>query len=227
MDDLNKIAQEAISEKNIQVIKDELEKIEGYIHPIMDTKSAKYAADNLKGIKLKIKQIEEMKQTATKPMNEALKAVRSWFKPVEDKADFLKNDLGQKLMTYQREQIRLKQEEERLERDKQAKSLEDQQKRLEAEMVNRNSEATLIAALHVEQKIEDLENAQSEVSKGIKSDWSNTKIRSNWTYEISNPDEVPSQYCSPDHNKIMAAIRAGSREIKGLRIYDKGSIASY
>ena len=39
-----------------------------------------------------------------------------------------------------------------------------------------------------------------------------------WRGVITNPDEVPRQYCSPDQKKINEAIKAGVREITGVKI---------
>jgi len=38
--------------------------------------------------------------------------------------------------------------------------------------------------------------------------------------DIVDPEQVPREYCSPDTKKINAAVRAGVREIAGVRIYE-------
>jgi colicin import membrane protein len=40
-----------------------------------------------------------------------------------------------------------------------------------------------------------------------------------WKAEITNPDEVERAFCSPDMKKINEAVKAGIREMKGVRIY--------
>jgi hypothetical protein len=46
-------------------------------------------------------------------------------------------------------------------------------------------------------------------------------IRTQWTGEITDPDQVPREYCSPDEKKINQAVKAGIREIPGVRIFEK------
>jgi hypothetical protein len=46
-------------------------------------------------------------------------------------------------------------------------------------------------------------------------------IRTAWTAEITDPDQVPREYCSPDQTKINQAVKAGVRQIPGVRIFEK------
>jgi hypothetical protein len=39
-----------------------------------------------------------------------------------------------------------------------------------------------------------------------------------WKGTVTNPDEVPRQFCSPDQKKINEAVKAGIREIPGVKI---------
>jgi|GEM_PF-3060731 len=45
-----------------------------------------------------------------------------------------------------------------------------------------------------------------------------------WKYEITNEDQVPREFCSIDPGKLQAAVRAGFREIPGVRIFSEESI---
>ncbi len=51
----------------------------------------------LKDLKVELKAIDEMKTSATKPMNESLKTVRSWFKPLEELGEAIEAQLKQKI----------------------------------------------------------------------------------------------------------------------------------
>ena len=46
-------------------------------------------------------------------------------------------------------------------------------------------------------------------------------MQSRWSYEILDESKIDRAYCSPDSRKINDAIRAGVREITGVRIYEK------
>jgi hypothetical protein len=46
-------------------------------------------------------------------------------------------------------------------------------------------------------------------------------IRKEWVGEIENPSQVPREFCSPDQKLIREAVKAGKREIPGVKIYEK------
>jgi hypothetical protein len=50
-----------------------------------------------------------------------------------------------------------------------------------------------------------------------------TSIKLVWTFEITEPDSVPRSCCSPDEGIIRARVKAGAREISGVRIYQTAS----
>jgi len=53
-----------------------------------------------------------------------------------------------------------------------------------------------------------------------------TSIRKTWTYEIIDESKIPLSFCEPSQKKIDAAIKAGVRDISGLRIFEKASVVS-
>lgn len=213
-------------QKQLEVLQQDINKFDSWVTPITDRESLKNAGDNLKGIKVKIKEIEAAKEKLVKPVWDHLQDLRAIFKPFEAKAEQIKKQLESNILTYQREQVRLQREEEERQRKIELERLEAQRKALEDEAAKNNSEVVLDAAIEIEEKMERVETAPSEITQNFKGGWATTKIKENWTYRIVNPDKVPAQFCSPDHAKIMAAIRAGSREIEGLEIYDKGTLVS-
>lgn len=46
-------------------------------------------------------------------------------------------------------------------------------------------------------------------------------MRGTWTFEVKNIDKVPRKYLTIDEAKVKALVKAGEREIPGLRIYEK------
>jgi hypothetical protein len=205
-----------MEQKEIELVTADIDQIAGWVKPITDETSCKYAADNLKGIKIKIKDLETMKKSATGPAMESIKMIRSWFAPAEDKAEEIKNALTKNILEYQREQIRLQQIEEENQRN-------DEKKRLEKLALESDNEGTVDKAIEM---IDKIDNAPSEVSKGVKSDWAKTIIKDKWIYEVVDPNLVPAHLQSPDHAKITAAIKAGERTIAGLKITNEGSLTS-
>lgn len=70
---------------------------------IVDNDTLEFAAEILADVKGKNNRLEEMKHTATKPMNEALKAVRSWFAPAQNHYAEAEVILKNKIAAYHRE----------------------------------------------------------------------------------------------------------------------------
>jgi hypothetical protein len=78
--------------------KDAFEMIESM--EVVDGESLEFAAEVLSEAKGHWKRLEEMKKKATKPMNDALKEVRSWFKPAQDFYSDCEQSLKAKIALY-------------------------------------------------------------------------------------------------------------------------------
>lgn len=212
---------------DIEPIKQEIEKIKSWVTPITNHQECKEQADNLKAIKIKIKEIDEKRTELVKPLNDTVAKINAIFKPFLDECKSLKDTMERNILAYQRIEIERQQEEERQRREAEIERLAAEQKRLEEEAAKNNSNIDLGEAIKIEDKIEAVENMPSQVVKGVRSDWASTRIRDKWTYKVVDPRQVPQEYCSPDHNKIMAAIKSGERNIPGLEIINEGSVATY
>lgn len=218
---------ENIEPVNIEPIKQDLEKIKNWVAPITNREDCKFQADNLKAVKIKIKEINEKRLFLVKPLNDTVKNINNLFKPLLDEGERLKEVMEKNILTYERIEIEAQQKAEREQREFELKVLAEQQAKLEEEALKNNSEVDINEAIKLEKAITNIEERPSEVIKGINGDWSKTRIRDNWTYEIVDPYAVPRELCSPDHAMIMAQIKAGVREIKGLKIINKGIVATY
>lgn len=67
--------------------------------------------------------------------------------------------------------------------------------------------------------LSDLMNQKIEVPDGSVSQ------KMHWVFEIESPSEVPDKYLSVDPKKVEAAVKAGVREIPGIKIYETIQIA--
>jgi hypothetical protein len=57
------------------------------------------------------------------------------------------------------------------------------------------------------------------VTAGVEAD-----VFMRWTYEVVEPREVPREYCEPSKRLILAAVRAGTRTIPGVRIFEAPTV---
>jgi hypothetical protein len=94
-------------EKEVMVLSDKAEAL-----IIKDAKDMESASSLLSILNRRRDQITEEKEKVTKPLNEALKAERSRWKPIEMVLDTHIDDIRSRMSAYQTEQSRIAKEEE-------------------------------------------------------------------------------------------------------------------
>jgi seryl-tRNA synthetase len=213
----------------------EIESIEAIIKDLGDKSiEVKIANDNeladatelLKLVKLKMKQIEERRVSLVKPLNDYIKNLNAEFKPFKEKAEEIKKLMESEILRYNKireERLRIEAEEKRKAELQRLKE-EEEKSRLLGKVFDDSNQDVIADALKTQH--DKLENKDIVVDAGIKTDDVNTSIRKQWTYEITDENQVPRDYCSPDHYKIQTAIKNGVREVSGIRIYEKEIVVS-
>src|SRR3990167_4428986 len=68
--------------------------------PLDSDEDRAFLTGALQDLKTQAKVIEAKKEEATKPLNEALKAVRAWFKPVEELLKRVETEGKRKILEY-------------------------------------------------------------------------------------------------------------------------------
>jgi phage host-nuclease inhibitor protein Gam len=82
---------------------------------VVDKKTMEKASDLRSQVKKYLKDLTEEKEKVTKPLNDALKAERARFKPMEEKAEAVIKYLDKQMSDYQTaETKRLREEEEKI-----------------------------------------------------------------------------------------------------------------
>lgn len=152
------------------------------------------------------KTIEAEKKRIIERPNDFIKAVRNFCKSFQDQLEKIEYTLKQKITTYQtkRELERRKTEEET------RKAAEELQKKIDKEAKKAGVEAPKIETPII-----------PEPSKVIRTDSGTSHIRKEWTFEITEPWNVPHKYMKVDEQAIRKAVKAGIREIAGVRIYQE------
>jgi hypothetical protein len=186
---------------NIQQVKKELSLVEKNIQKFQVKKIqnenelekiSRFLLD-IRNYKLKI---QEKKNSILKPLNEAVKNIRSLFAPVEKNLEDA--------------EFSIKKEIEKYHLEKEAKAEKEKQK---------IAEKVEIGKISFEKAIEKIEKIE-EATKNIQSENGMINFRTVKRIAIENPELLPREYLIPDEVKIRRDVLAG-KEIPGVKIYEE------
>jgi hypothetical protein len=156
-----------------------------------------FANEALGDAKSAWKALERRKKTATKPINAALKEIRSWFKPAQDFYGHAERILKNKLVEAHR------------------KAAEVQDAALRAAQ-----------AAHAEANPAAVREAlvQSQAAEIQQAD--NVSIVKSWAFEITDAAALPRKYLMPDVTKIGGVVKTlgDVANIPGIKIYQKDTV---
>lgn len=151
------------------------------------------------------KRIEDKRKEIVKKPNEFVKAVNQLAKPFTEGLAAIKADLDRK-------HIRFKQEEERRRLEEQRKANE------EAEKLQLEINAAAEAVGEIAQVL--VSPVVAEPAKITRTQSGSTSIRSVWTAEVTDFAALPDKYKKVDMVSINADVKAGLRNIPGVRIFE-------
>jgi hypothetical protein len=156
------------------------------------------ATDLLSNLNKISDRIEEEKEKVTKPLNQALKAERARWKPIETMYENAVSYIRKQMTTYQTEQLRIQKEEEM---------------KIASRVGEGKGKIKLETAVR---KIEELNHPASVVStdNGI------VKFRTVRRFEVMDIPLLPIQYLIPDETAIKAQMVAGN-ELPGVRYFEE------
>jgi len=195
------------------------------------------AANNLRDLKTLQDEVDGEEKKATKPLNEALKQVRSWFRPMKDRLQKAEQDQRRTMADWKRKQDELAAEaarkaeaDARAERERleaQARAEEEKARRAaeekrrqaaEAEAAGNRAQAEKLqaAAAGIEHKgnakADNLVARASTVVAGPVAPQT-TKVeglsnREVWKFEVTDPSKVNPAFLMPDEKKIGKTVKA-------------------
>lgn len=154
---------------------------------IKDAKSMKHATELLSKINQVGDKITEEKEKVTKPLNQALKAERARWKPVEDVYEEAVSIIRGKMTEYQTAEIKKQREEEA---------------RIAARVGEGKGKLKVETAV---KKIEDIERVDDKV----KTESGMVKFREDKVLKIMDETFIPDEYWVLDEKKILGALKAG------------------
>jgi hypothetical protein len=180
-------------------------KVESFI--IRDTKDLATANDALVQLKRIDLLVETKRKSLTKPLKDAAKKIEAQFKPTADLIEKADAMLRTKLLAY-------RQDEER--------KAEQARKALLDQAATATEAGDTNAALVLSQQAMSVGTDLATTSQATDG---SVQVKMLWTFEVEDQAAVPLEYHTLDTTKIRAAVRAGVREIPGVRIFQTEQVA--
>lgn len=174
---------------------------------VQDDGSEKEAIDAAARSKKLLNALETERKRVIEAPDKFVRSVNAFCRTFKEPLDGVASTLRQKIATYQFQK--------ELERRKIQKAMEEEAARLQAKLKAEAAKAGIEAPPLMPvpaPRPDSITRTEGGAS---------ASIRTQWTGEITDPDQVPREYCSPDQGKITQAVKAGIREIPGIRIYEK------
>jgi len=204
---------------------------------IVDKGSLEMATLEGKKAKHFAKLVEDQRKSLVKPYNDLVKKINDYAKdimaPVVSAESHIKSEMAKYSVVLEKERLAAQKKLDDERREKQKELDEKHRKEIE--------EREMAAAFGVDdeasEKREDIimkasqEREKSDLSRDHKSESNqiaNNKVageRKIWTFEVTDVAQVPRDYLLLNDKLVRDAIGNGVREIPGLRIFQKTSIA--
>lgn len=206
---------------------------------IQDAGAAKTASTNLAVLTQSAKQLKEKRLSLTRPIDAQKTLISLPFNDLQNRIEPIQLVLGQKVIRWQDDvdaKEKARQEEERRQA---AEVLEKERAAIQEQADLNQSEHAQQDADDIQEQIEELEQAPAVIPAARTSTLAGTVGRQKrWTYKVVDLKKVPRKYLAvvidqgpkrgqldSGHKLVVAEIAAGTREIKGLEIYQKSHVA--
>lgn len=178
------------------------------------------AVDLAKSIKTTRTNMDEMRDKLVRPLNEHVGSINSWFMPSIKALQAAEKTVKDRIIAFNEEQARLQRiEAARLQKEAADKALADA-----AAAETKGDSFSAEVAMEVAQELEQAPAPEVKTAP-IYGGTAMGKTSMPWTFEEVDHSIVPPELTVIDGVKVRALIAAGTREIKGLRIFQKARLA--
>jgi len=193
-------------------LKDEVVRIEKWAGTLQvtDPEQEKLATNDLALIKNLTDAIENRRKEYTAPLNDYLKLFNDAFRKLSEPLKAAETTTKQKIISYQRAMADARRKAEEANAIARAEALR------KAEEIKRETGEIV----DIEPEKVDLPPAVTKV----RTDLGTASQTDNWKYEIIDIKLIPAKYFILDEVKLGKIVRAGERDIPGIRIYSEKTL---
>lgn len=153
--------------------------------------------------------IEDARKGYVEAPNAFVKQVNNLAKAYQEPLKAVERLLDGKVLDYQTRQ--------EMERRKAQEAANQEAARMQAEL-NAEAEAHGIEAPQVVAPV------IPEPPATVRTEEGSAHLRRVWDFEIVDAAQVPREFCTPDQAAIRQAVKAGIREIPGVRVFEKTTL---
>ncbi|MCC6196759.1 MAG: hypothetical protein IT518_20080 [Burkholderiales bacterium] len=227
------------SRPEVQALASQISDLESFASAYVVTTPEQYqaGAEDLKRVKAAQKHLEETRTAFTRPINESLKRLNSFFRAPAERLAAIERTIKSRLIAYSDEQERIRREKQRIAdeearqarlraereaaaaREKAAREAAELRARADAEAeAGRAAEAAKLAARaeakveRAEVKAESFQQAAAMIVAPVVQAEQPKAIgvstREVWKFEVVDPSKVSAQFQMPDEQKIRKTVVA-------------------
>lgn len=173
---------------------------------VIDNDTQESVATNiLSMIAVSKKTLEEQRKFLVKPLNDHVKAINNRFKLYSEPLNQADAIIRKKVLDYKKLKEQRRLEEERKVRE----AAEEEQARLAMSGI----------------KTPLPEPVVPKAPATTRAELGSTNIKKVWTFEIVDESQIPREYLTVNTKKIAAVVKAGIRNIPGVRIYQQDQLS--
>ncbi len=192
-------------------------------YAIVSQKAYQFSAEDLKKIKAKANELDGLRKSLTKPLDESKKRIMEFFKKPLTLLSSAEQSIKSAMISWQQEQEKVRKAEEQRLADAQQKEA-DRLARLAAAAEKRGDD----------KKAEEFKGREAITKSVVPAVVNNVQpvagiaTRIVWKYRIVDVNQIPRQYMIPNETAIGQVARAtkGSVKIEGIEIYSEETIAA-
>ncbi len=194
---------------------------------VVTKKTITPVSDTLKIIKLARTDIVTRRKLITKPLDDAKKAAMQQEHLLIDPMIEMENKLKQKVNVYLAEIRREQEEEARRLKEEEIARVEKEQRELEEQAELNQSDLALEDAIKKEEEIEIIkESPIIAIKTSHKTAFSGVHTRKKSMWKLDDITKVPKELLIINEKEVNALVRAGRKEIPGIKIWEETTVVS-